>query len=136
MNYPIAIEHQKGTAYGVEIPDLPGCFSAGETLDEAITNAREAVEFHLEGLLDAGHALPTANPVDAWAKEARFGGRVWAVVSVDLGALAGKVRRLNITLPERIIRRIDAKAAQSGESRSGFLARVALSAVCDRSTGK
>ncbi|MFP3374822.1 MULTISPECIES: type II toxin-antitoxin system HicB family antitoxin, partial [Gammaproteobacteria] len=44
MFYPIAIEagdHEH--AYGVIVPDLPGCFSAGDTLDEAIKNAKEAI---------------------------------------------------------------------------------------------
>jgi len=48
---------------------------------------------------------------------------------VDLATLSGKARRLNVSLPERVVRRIDAAAAKSGESRSGFLARVALDAV-------
>lgn len=53
---------------------------------------------------------------------------IWAVVGVDLAALSGKSRRLNISLPERVLRRIDAAAKKSGESRSGFLARIALDA--------
>jgi predicted RNase H-like HicB family nuclease len=55
MRYPIAIETGDSKhAYGVVVPDLPGCFSAGDTLDEALTNAREAILLHLEGLLDDG----------------------------------------------------------------------------------
>jgi metal-responsive CopG/Arc/MetJ family transcriptional regulator len=46
-----------------------------------------------------------------------------------MAALSGKVKRLNITLPERVLRRIDAAAGRTGESRSGFLARIALAAV-------
>ena len=55
MRYPIAIETGDSKhACGVVVPDLPGCFSAGDTLDEALTNAREAILLHLEGLLDDG----------------------------------------------------------------------------------
>jgi predicted RNase H-like HicB family nuclease len=44
MRYPIAIEPGDAkTAFGVAVPDLPGCFSAGDTLDEAIANAAEAI---------------------------------------------------------------------------------------------
>jgi predicted RNase H-like HicB family nuclease len=44
MRYPIAIEiGDEKSAYGVVVPDLPGCFSAGDTLDEAISNAEEAI---------------------------------------------------------------------------------------------
>ena len=129
MNYSIAIEHEKGTSYGVEVPDLPGCFSAGDTMDEAIENAREAVAFHVEGLLDAGLPVPEPRGIETYAGKREYAGRTWAVVSVDLAALSGRARRLNITLPERVLRRIDAAAQKNGESRSGFLARVALQAA-------
>jgi len=47
MNYPIVIHKDKGTDYGVTISDLPGCFSAAATMDEAIAMARKAIELHL-----------------------------------------------------------------------------------------
>ena len=128
MNYAIAIEHERGKAYGVEIPDLPGCFSAGETLDEALEQAREAAAFHIEGLLDEGAAVPSPRSVEIWAADPNYAGRIWAVVNVDLATLSGRSKRLNISLPERVLRRVDAAAARSGESRSGYLARVALQA--------
>jgi len=85
--------------------------------------------FHIEGLLDAGERVPKAHGLAAFAGRLEYAGRTWAVVSVDLATLSGKSRRLNVSLPERVVRRIDAAAAKSGESRSGFLARVALDAV-------
>ncbi|HET7925874.1 MAG TPA: type II toxin-antitoxin system HicB family antitoxin, partial [Rhodanobacteraceae bacterium] len=49
MLFPIAIELGDAKhAYGVIVPDLPGCFSAGDTLEEAIANAEEAILLHLE----------------------------------------------------------------------------------------
>ena len=65
MRYPIAIEPGTDTtAWGVVVPDLPGCFSAGDTLDEAIEEAREAIILHLDGLLDdlSRHLQPN-NPL-------------------------------------------------------------------------
>jgi predicted RNase H-like HicB family nuclease len=54
MRYPIAIERgTEAAAYGVVVPDLPGCFSAGDTLDETISSAEEAA-----AALDAGEAIP------------------------------------------------------------------------------
>jgi predicted RNase H-like HicB family nuclease len=53
MRYPIAIEtFDAEHAYGVVVLNLPGCFSAGDTLDEALANSREAILLHVEGLLD------------------------------------------------------------------------------------
>ena len=61
MRYPVAIEHgDDSRAWGVVVPDLPGCFSAGDTLDEAIENARGAIALHIDGLLDDGEAVPIA----------------------------------------------------------------------------
>lgn len=65
MPYPIAIEpSNETTAYGVIVPDLPGCFSAGETLDEAIENSKEAIALHIDGLLDDGLDVPAPQPIE------------------------------------------------------------------------
>jgi predicted RNase H-like HicB family nuclease len=58
VRYPIAIE--SGTisiAFGVVVPDLPGCFSAGDTLDEAMTGVEEAAAAWIDAALDAGEAI-------------------------------------------------------------------------------
>jgi predicted RNase H-like HicB family nuclease len=127
MKYPIAIEPgDEGHAYGVVVPDLPGCFSAGDTLDEAVDNAREAIELWLETVIDDGDAVPTPRPLAEHQKNKEFKGWVWAVVAIDLAGLSDKAERVNITLPSRVLRRIDAAARAAGESRSGFIAHLAL----------
>ena len=98
-------------------------------MDEAIANAAEAVASHIEGLLDAGEKIPAPQGVEAHAANPDFAGMVWAVVQVDLAALSGKAKRLNISLPERVLRRIDSAAEKNGETRSGFIARIALEKV-------
>jgi predicted RNase H-like HicB family nuclease len=61
MTYYIAlVEEEEGKAVGVWFPDLPGCFSAGGTLDEAMLNAREAVALYAESFSDDGESLPRA----------------------------------------------------------------------------
>ena len=129
MRYPIAIENGgKDHAFGVVVPDLSGCFSAGDTLDEAIDNAREAIELWLETVIDDGGAVPAPKTISEHQANPEFAGWIWAVVPVDLAALSDKVERVNITLPARVLRRIDAEAKASGETRSGFIARRALAA--------
>ena len=57
MRYPIVIESGNDTrAYGVIVPDLPGCFSAGDTLDEAIANSSEAILTHIAHLIESGES--------------------------------------------------------------------------------
>jgi predicted RNase H-like HicB family nuclease len=129
MKYPIAIEPgDAGHAFGVTVPDLPGCFSAGDTLDEAIDNAKEAIELWLETVIDDGGAIPEPGQVAAHQANPEFAGWIWAVVGVDLAQLSDKAERINITLPARVLRRIDAAAKLAGESRSGFIAHLALRA--------
>lgn len=127
MKYPIAIEPgDEHRAYGVVVPDLPGCFSAGDTLDDAIDNAREAIELWLETVIDDDEAVPEPRTIAEHQANPEYKGWVWAVVPVDLAALSDKVERVNITLPARVLRRIDAAAKAAGESRSGFIAHLAL----------
>lgn len=127
MRYPIAIEPgDKDHAFGVVVPDLPGCFSAGDTLDEAIDNAKEAIDLWLETVIDDGGAVPEAKPITEHQASPDFAGWIWAVVDVDLAALSDKAERINITLPARVLRRIDRAAQAAGETRSGFIARRML----------
>lgn len=133
MRFPIAIEPGDDThAYGVVIPDLPGCFSAGDTLDEALANAPEAILLHLEGLLEEGASLPAPKTLEAHRRNSEYDGWLWAVVDVDLSALSDQAERVNITLPHRLLQAVDAYAKRHGETRSGFLARAALMAMHDK----
>lgn len=127
MHYPIAIEPgDEQHAFGVAVPDLPGCFSAGDTLDEAIANAEEAVVGWIEATLDAGGEIPAPSPVDGLRSRPEFGGWIWALVHVDPAVLDDKIERVNITLPRRVLRRLDQAARAAGESRSGYIAKLAM----------
>lgn len=127
MRYPIAIEPgDEHHAFGVVVPDLPGCFSAGDSLDEAIDNAREAIELWLETVIDDGGTVPEPRSITEHQANPEFSGWIWAVVAVDLAELSDKAERVNITLPARVLRRIDLAAKAAGESRSGFIAHMAL----------
>ncbi len=65
MRYPVAIElGTDASAYGVVIPDLPGCFSAGDTLDEALAGAEEAAAAWIDATLDAGGTIPAPTSLD------------------------------------------------------------------------
>ncbi len=51
MRYPVVLHKDADTDYGVTVPDLLGCFSAGDTVDNALIEVIEAIECHIEGLL-------------------------------------------------------------------------------------
>ncbi len=126
MRYPVVVHKDSNSEYGVTVPDIPGCFSAGDTMEDALEAAREAIECHLEGLLFDGEVIPEPSPVDEHRKRKKFADGVWALVMVDLSRLESKAKRINVTLPERVLALIDKEARREGETRSGFLARVAL----------
>jgi predicted RNase H-like HicB family nuclease/uncharacterized protein (DUF1778 family) len=127
MRYPIAIEPgDERHAYGVVVPDLPGCFSAGDTLEEAIANAQEAILLWLEDRVEAGEALPEPQSIEVHRKSRNYAGWIWAVSNVDLSDMEDKTERINITVPRRVLHTVDEAARRSGESRSGFLARAGL----------
>lgn len=128
MKYPVAIEPgTDDTAFGVVVPDLPGCFSAGDTFEEALDNIEEAVKLWLETVIDDGGAIPSASSFSVLQKKDEYNGWIWAVIDIDLSDLSDKAERVNITLPSRVLRRIDYEAKASGESRSGFIARKMMS---------
>jgi predicted RNase H-like HicB family nuclease len=85
MHFPIAIEPGDARrAWGVVVPDLPGCFAAADKgIDEAIANAREAIATWIDAVLDDGGTIPVPQPIDAHRRKAEFKGWVWAVVEID-----------------------------------------------------
>jgi predicted RNase H-like HicB family nuclease len=81
MHYPIAIEPATATtAWGVVVPDLPGCFSAGNTLEEATAQAEHAVAAWIETAFDAGQAIPAPSDIEALRlAHPALMGWVWAI---------------------------------------------------------
>jgi predicted RNase H-like HicB family nuclease len=126
MFYPAAIHKDLESVYGVTIPDLPGCFSAGDTIEEAIANGTEAIECHIESLLIDGEDIPMPGNVEHHQQNLDYEDAVWAIVSVDLSKLSGASKRVNISVPERILGKIDAFAEGRGETRSGLITAAAL----------
>src|SRR3990172_1963640 len=103
MRYPVVIHKDPESDYGVTVPDLPGCFSAGDTLDDALEEVVEAIECHLEALMLDGEPVPSPKTIEHHQSSPDYSGGVWALVTIDITKLSGKTRRVNITLPERVL---------------------------------
>jgi predicted RNase H-like HicB family nuclease len=137
MNFVAAIEPgDEDHAFGVVVPDLPGCFSAGDTLDEAVAGAREAIEAWCESVIDAGEDLPAPGDLAEHQANPDYAGWLWAVVSAPVERYLGPAQKLNITLPKRLLARVDDYTAAHNETRSGFLARAAMTALRDEGGGR
>ena len=88
MKYRVVIHKDPGSSYGVIVPDLPGCFSGGDTFEEALCSVREAIQCHIEGLLLDGDPIPEIKPLQVHKDSGYFTGGTWATVSVDLSHLS------------------------------------------------
>lgn len=128
MKFPVVLHKDADSDYGVIIPDVPGCFSAGTTVAEAFDNTQEALALHYEGLVADGAPLPRVQDIDAHLENPDYAGGIWGVVEFDITPYFGKSVRFNATFPEQLLERIDqtVRRDQRYSSRSGFLAAAAL----------
>jgi predicted RNase H-like HicB family nuclease len=111
--------------YGVVFPDLPGCTSSGDSVEQAYEHAFEALALHIEGMAEERAPLPEPSPFNAplphWlASEA---GRIERTVLVPV-KLPGRAVRISITMDKGLLSRLDTIAAASGDTRSGYIAEA------------
>jgi predicted RNase H-like HicB family nuclease len=126
MRYPVYLEKDEGSDYGVSVPDLPGCFSAGATIEEALDTAEEAILAHIEGLLMDKEPVPIPTAIIEAKKASPREALIWGLVKVDLGSISKRAKRINLSMPEDILSKVDSYAEKNGSSRSGFLAEAAI----------
>ena len=91
MRYPIVIHKDPNSDYGVAVPDLPGCFSAGETVEDALTQAVEAIECHIEGMLLDGESVPSPQDSAIHQNNPDFADGIWKSVPINFETLTGSV---------------------------------------------
>lgn len=128
MDFSLAI-HEEDGHYGVTVPDLPGCFAAGDTFDEALSDARSAIDAHVELLLEEGLDFPMVRSMDEHRRNPDLKGAIWGFVSVPIEKYMGRAEKINITVPAITLRKIDAFASSLGETRSSFLVSAAQKAM-------
>jgi len=132
MRFPVVLHTDDGVRYGVTVPDLPGCFSAGDTFEEALDCVKEAIDLHLEGLVEQGEEVPVPHPIQEHQSNHDFADGIWALVDVDVSRFDGRAEKINITVPRRVLILIDAYAKAHGTTRSGFLVEAARRAMRGR----
>ena len=136
MKFALAIHKEPDSDYGVTVLDLPGCFSAGETIDEAIEQAKEAIECHLEALIQDEEVLPLPSPLEHHQANPDNSGAVFAFVEVDMNKITGPAQRINITLPKWVLRQMDIYAKKEALARSTLIANAALEYIKSHSKNR
>jgi predicted RNase H-like HicB family nuclease len=126
MTQYVGILDGAGKAYGVRIPDLPGCYGGGATPEAAIADAMSAAREWISHRETKGEAAPPARNMAQIIKVEKIDPRQnEAAVMVPVVLDAGRTVRANLTFDAGLLEAIDAEAARRGVSRSAFLASAA-----------
>ena len=83
-HYPIVIHKDPDSDYCVTVPDLPGCITAGDTLEEAQNQAAEAIQCHIEGMLLDGESVPEAKEIVFHQDNPDYADGVWKSITIVL----------------------------------------------------
>lgn len=126
MLFHLVIHKDIDSTYGVTIPALAGCFSFGDTLEEATRNSKEAISLHLEGFLN-DDLEPEISPIsfDEILENPDYQNAIYIAVEVDISAHTLKPERFNVSWPKYLIKQIDQFTAKNHDNRSNFLAKAA-----------
>jgi len=123
MRYPIIMHTEKNRDFGVTVPDLPGCFSAGDSVEDAIDNAHEAIMLYVEDMVADGESIPIPSKnIDMSDFYPDEGTALLAYVDVDVDSILGRAKRINITIRPAMLHIIDIRAKAHGMNRSEYLA--------------
>lgn len=126
VSYVAYLRKDQNSDFGVEFPDLPGCVTAGRSVEEAQAVAREALAGHVDVLQSQGMPVPPPSSMDALLDDPDRRDAVMLLVELDPHYL--KAERVNITIPRHLLGRIDAASAGN---RSRFLVEAAERALSD-----
>jgi predicted RNase H-like HicB family nuclease len=134
MRYIALVHKDADSDYGVMIPDVPGCFSAGITLDEAIENAVEALSGHVRMVESDGEKVAAPRSIDAIMADPDLAEeREGAIVSaVPLVRDRGSSTRINVSLDLGLLEAIDQAARRRKQTRSAYIASAARRELLDQ----
>lgn len=127
--YPAVVHKERRSGYGVSFPDFPGCISAGDTAEEAFRLAEEALQLHVDGMVEDGEELPQPSSIERLYAEYAGEKVVIGLVPVLVPA---PTKRINISIDGNLLEAIDAAAQARGQTRSGFLSEGARTILARR----
>ncbi len=127
-NYIAVVHKDPKSDFGVSFPDFPGCITAGSTIDEAKDMAYDVLSLHIKGMLEDSESIPAPSKLEDIIADPDYSDAV-AILVVTVSATKPRSVRVNITVPEEILRKIDAVAKKRGMSRSSFLVNAAQNAI-------
>lgn len=127
MNYAIALKKILGSEhYKITVPDLPGCEGTAASIDESLMVIRKNIASHLSILAEYGESIPQAQSIEI--HQLSISNVIWCLIDIDITQYLGKSHKINVTLPELLIKQIDDRVSKSSayKTRSGFIASACL----------
>jgi predicted RNase H-like HicB family nuclease len=128
MSRYVALLDGHAGAYGVVVPDPPGCSSGSATIEEAVANTQEAVTLWADEMAAQGGDIPEPRTGEAVLADPEVAAAVAAGAALILVPLirdSGRPTRVNISLDRGLLEAIDEAAAGRKLTRSAFLASAA-----------
>lgn len=129
MIYAVEISKNELTKeYVLQVPDLPGCQVVEQNIQQGMTALNDAMAAHLQILSEYGEKIPSGLPLDSHISQSSDDRIIWAMIDFDIVPFMGKSQKINVTLPELLIKQIDDRVSKSAEhkTRSGFIAKSCL----------
>ena len=123
MQYP-AVIHKGESEYGIFLPDFPGVISGGKTVEECLRNVQDAVEavYAATGQKD----MPACSSLESVIASDDAKDGVVCLADIDPTFLNAKAVRINISIPEYLLKVIDTKAHALGMTRSAYMVENAI----------
>lgn len=127
MRYPVKLL-TVNSGYQIESPDVAGCRVNAESVDEGLRKFETSLKEHFALLAEYGENIPQASDIQSHVNITEDQNVIWAFIEIDITPFLGKSQKINVTLPELLIRKIDNAVGQNLEykSRSGFIAQACL----------
>ena len=131
MKYPILFKQDvDNTTYTIKVPDLAGCQITTSSVDIGFQLITKVIEDHLRILAEYGENIPTAKPISYYLEknQEQYQKVIWALIDIDITPFLGKSHKINVTLPELLIKQIDDRVSKSEhyKTRSGFIASACI----------
>ena len=127
-NYIAVVHKDPKSDFGVSFPDFPGCITAGSSIDEAKDMAHDALSLHIKGMIEDDENIPDPSKLEDIMDDPDYSDAA-AILIVSISEAKPRSVRVNITVPEDMLRKIDTVAKKRGMSRSSFLVHAAQNAI-------
>ena len=127
INFPVYLtQESENDLYRANVPCIKNCSTTGRTMEDALQNVKETIRIVIKEKLAKGEVIPKPAALETYQADSQYTDGAWALAPINFSRIYGKSKRINITVPEQILERLDSFAREQGETRSGFLVQAAI----------